>query len=100
MPQFDRLNIKDWEIKEGLPSADIIWYNVSKLLLNSQLSGYKAFFNPLFFSMMITFAILALERLSELWIPFLAPFFIQVTTTAIAIQITYDTPFKVYKALM
>jgi hypothetical protein len=50
--------------------------------------------------MMITFAILALERLSELWIPVLAPFLIQVTTTAIAIQITYDTPFKVYKALM
>lgn len=50
--------------------------------------------------MMITFAILTLERLSELWIPFFAPLFIQVTTTVIVIQITYYTPFKVYKMLM
>lgn len=99
-PQYNRLNIQDWEIKEGLPPADIIWYNVSKLLLDSQLSGYKAFFIPLFSSMMITFAILTLERLSELWVPVFAPLFIQLTTTAIVIEITYHTPFKVYKTLM
>lgn len=99
-PQFDRLNIKDWEMQEGIPSADIIWYNVSKLLLDNTLSRFKAFVKPLLTSMLITFAILALERACELLIPFLAPFLIQLTTTAIAVQITYHTPYIVYQALI
>lgn len=28
-PQFDRLNMRDWDVQLGIPSQDIIWYNVS-----------------------------------------------------------------------
>jgi hypothetical protein len=31
-PLFNQLNLFDWEMKPGIPSQDIIWPNVSKLL--------------------------------------------------------------------
>jgi hypothetical protein len=35
-------------MKEGIPSQDIIWYNISKLLVDDKISRMIAFTKPLF----------------------------------------------------
>jgi len=55
---------------------------------------------PLFGSILLTVSILALERTVEMIWPLLAPFFFQITTTAIAVSIIYNTPRLVYSSLI
>jgi len=62
-------------MKEGIPSQDIIWYNISKLLVDDKLSRMIAFTKPLFYSVILTVFILCLERTCELMWPLFSPFF-------------------------
>jgi len=63
-------------MKEGIPSTDIIWYNVSKLLLDNTFSRFTAFLKPLTTSLLLTLVILSIERACELFVPKIAPFLI------------------------
>ncbi len=55
---------------------------------------------PMLISIILTTSILILEKSCELFLPWLAPFFFQLTTTAIAILIVYNIPRLVHKYLM
>ena len=90
----------DWEMQQGIPSQDIIWYNVSQLLLENKFQKFKAFVIPLLSSVSIMLAILTIERFFEMNVPYLAPFVFQLTTTALSFLIVYYTPWFVYNSLI
>lgn len=92
--------MRDWEMQQGIPSQDIIWYNVSQLLLENKFQKFKAAAIPLFSSVSIMVAVLALERFFEMNLPYLAPFIFQITTTLMTFLIVYYTPWFVYNSLI
>lgn len=92
--------MKDWEMQRGIPAQDIIWYNVSQLLLKNKCQKFKAFAIPFASSVTIMVAFLTVERICAIKVPYLAPFVFQITTTGLSFLIVYYTPWFVYNSLI
>lgn len=55
---------------------------------------------PMLISIILTTGILTLEKSCELFLPWMAPFFFQFSTTAIVLLIVYNIPRLVHTYLM
>ena len=95
-PVFSQLNIMDWEMKPGIPSQDIVWPNVSKLLKVERTQRLKAFVRPFALSMTIVILLLLLEKFLEIYSTQIAPILLQPTVTLISLFHICGTPYFVF----
>lgn len=70
---FNRLKVTEWEMKPGIPSQDIVWPNVSGLLLIDRVQRFKSFLKPCGLSILLISSILILEKTLEFYWSSVAP---------------------------
>ena len=87
-------------MQPGIPTQDIIWPNIQKILLVERFKRIQAFYKPLILSVLTLVFFLCVEKILETHLPLIAPFLLQVTITIISLIHICGTPWFVYQSVI
>lgn len=96
---FREIHFHEWKVFPAVPSEDIIWQNIDRLMQKSSWTKFLCFLQPIFISSVAIFSILFLEVLSLHYIPKASAVCLYFTTTMFVVFCFYATPYLVYKSV-
>lgn len=82
-----------------IPSEDIVWQNVGRLMLDQTFSKVKGFLQPVLASSIAIMGILSIEAVSLHYTPKLSTVILYITTTLLVLFSFYVTPYLTFQSV-